>query len=202
MSVPTQRQPDDAQWRDLLVAWRVCRHVKSNAIVIVSDGMAVGVGAGQMSRVEAAELAVQRAGDRVAGAVAASDAFFPMPDGLETLGKAGIVAVIQPGGSKKDPEVTAAADALGMAMVHAGERHFRALSRARSAPAPKAACLLRPPLGGDIHEAVRARVEQLATGARQGPEGHVAEGPADRDPRHARLGELRHRAAARAAPAR
>jgi phosphoribosylaminoimidazolecarboxamide formyltransferase/IMP cyclohydrolase len=125
MSVPTKRQPDDAQWRDLLVAWQVCRHVKSNAIVIVRDGMAVGVGAGQMSRVEAAELAVQRAGDRVSGAVAASDAFFPMPDGLETLGKAGIVAVIQPGGSKKDPEVTAAADALGMAMVHAGERHFR-----------------------------------------------------------------------------
>jgi phosphoribosylaminoimidazolecarboxamide formyltransferase/IMP cyclohydrolase len=125
MSVPTGRQPDDAQWRDLLVAWQVCRHVKSNAIVIVRDRMAVGVGAGQMSRVEAAELAVQRAGDRVSGAVAASDAFFPMPDGLETLGKAGVVAVIQPGGSKKDPEVTAAADALGMAMVHAGERHFR-----------------------------------------------------------------------------
>jgi phosphoribosylaminoimidazolecarboxamide formyltransferase / IMP cyclohydrolase len=125
MSVPTQRQPDDAQWRDLLVAWQVCRHVKSNAIVIVKDGMAIGVGAGQMSRVEAAELAVQRAGDRISGAAAASDAFFPMPDGLETLGKAGVVAVIQPGGSKKDPEVTAAADALGMTMVHAGERHFR-----------------------------------------------------------------------------
>ena len=125
MSIPTAAHPDEAQWRDLLVAWRVCRHVKSNAIVIVRDGMAVGVGAGQMSRVEAAELAVQRAGDRVSGAVAASDAFFPMPDGLETLGRAGIVAVIQPGGSKKDPEVTAAADALGMAMVHAGERHFR-----------------------------------------------------------------------------
>ncbi len=125
MSVPTQRQPGDAEWRDLLVAWQVCRHVKSNAIVIVRDGMAVGVGAGQMSRVEAAELAVQRAGDRVSGAVAASDAFFPMADGLETLGRAGIVAVIQPGGSKKDPEVTAAADALDMAVVHAGERHFR-----------------------------------------------------------------------------
>jgi len=125
MSVPTEREPADAQWRDLLVAWRVCRHVKSNAIVIVSDGMAVGVGAGQMSRVEAAELAVQRAGERAAGAVAASDAFFPMPDGLETLGNAGVVAVIQPGGSKKDPDVTAAADALGMAMVHAGDRHFR-----------------------------------------------------------------------------
>ena len=78
-----------------------------------------------MSRVEAAELAVQRAGARTTGAVAASDAFFPMPDGVETLGNAGIVAVIQPGGSKKDTEVTAAADALGMSMVHTGERHFR-----------------------------------------------------------------------------
>jgi phosphoribosylaminoimidazolecarboxamide formyltransferase/IMP cyclohydrolase len=125
MQVVSKQQPDEAQWRDLLVAWRVCRHVKSNAIVIVRDGMAVGVGAGQMSRVEAAELAVQRAGDGVAGSVAASDAFFPMPDGVETLGRAGIAAVIQPGGSKKDPEVTAAAAALSMVMVHAGERHFR-----------------------------------------------------------------------------
>jgi phosphoribosylaminoimidazolecarboxamide formyltransferase/IMP cyclohydrolase len=125
MTVATTKQPDEQQWRDLLVAWRVCRHVKSNAVVIVRDGMAVGVGAGQMSRVESAELAVQRAGGRTAGAVAASDAFFPMPDGLETLGRAGVAAVIQPGGSKKDPEVTAAADALGMAMVHTGERHFR-----------------------------------------------------------------------------
>jgi phosphoribosylaminoimidazolecarboxamide formyltransferase/IMP cyclohydrolase len=123
--VVTDRQPDESQWRDLLIAWRVSPHVKSNAIVIVRDGLAVGVGAGQMSRVEAAELAVQRAGDRTEGAVAASDAFFPMPDGVETLGRAGVVAVIQPGGSKKDPEVTAAADALGMAMVHTGERHFR-----------------------------------------------------------------------------
>jgi phosphoribosylaminoimidazolecarboxamide formyltransferase/IMP cyclohydrolase len=125
MSAVTSAKPDEAQWRDLLIAWRVCRHVKSNAVVLVSGGMAVGVGAGQMSRVEAAELAVRRAGDRVTGAVAASDAFFPMPDGLETLGRAGVVAIIQPGGSKKDPDVTAAADALGMAMVHTGERHFR-----------------------------------------------------------------------------
>jgi phosphoribosylaminoimidazolecarboxamide formyltransferase/IMP cyclohydrolase len=116
---------DEARWSDLLVAWRVCARVKSNAIVIVRDGMAVGVGAGQMSRVEAAELAVRRAGERAAGAVAASDAFFPFPDGVETLGKAGVTAVIQPGGSKKDPEVIAAAERLGMAMVHTGERHFR-----------------------------------------------------------------------------
>ena len=125
MTVVTGADPDPARWRDLLVAWRVCRHVKSNAIVIVRDGMAVGVGAGQMSRVEAAELAVRRAGERAAGAVAASDAFFPFPDGVEALGAAGVAAVIQPGGSKKDPEVTAAAERLGMQMVHTGERHFR-----------------------------------------------------------------------------
>jgi len=125
MTVATRRQPDEREWRDLLVAWRVCRHVKSNAVVVVCDGMAVGVGAGQMSRVEAAELAVARAGERARGAVAASDAFFPMPDGLETLARAGVRAVIQPGGSKRDPDVGAAADALDMAMVHTGERHFR-----------------------------------------------------------------------------
>jgi phosphoribosylaminoimidazolecarboxamide formyltransferase / IMP cyclohydrolase len=125
MTVATQRQPEEQEWADLLAAWRLCRHVKSNAVVIVAAGMAVGVGAGQMSRVEAAELAVQRAGSRAAGAVAASDAFFPMPDGLETLGQAGVRAVIHPGGSKQDSAVVAAADALGMAVVHAGERHFR-----------------------------------------------------------------------------
>jgi hypothetical protein len=87
MTVASKRQPTEAEWGDLLVAWKVCRHVKSNAIVIVGDRMALGVGAGQMSRVEAAELAVARAGDRVTGTVAASDAFFPLPDGLETLGR-------------------------------------------------------------------------------------------------------------------
>ena len=125
MKVASQREPTEAEWVDLLVAWRVCRHVKSNAVVIVGDRMAVGVGAGQMSRVEASELAVARAGDRVVGTVAASDAFFPVPDGLETLGRAGVRAVIHPGGSKNDSEVTAAADALGMAVVYTGERHFR-----------------------------------------------------------------------------
>ena len=125
MVVASGRQPDETEWRDLLIAWRVCRHVKSNAVVLVRGGMAVGVGAGQMSRVESSELAVARAGDRSIGAVAASDAFFPMPDGLETLGKAGVRAVIHPGGSKNDAVVTAAADALGMAVVLAGERHFR-----------------------------------------------------------------------------
>ena len=125
MTVAGRRQPTEAEWRDLLIAWRVCRHVKSNAVVIVRDGMAVGVGAGQMSRVESSELAVARAGDRCVGAVSASDAFFPMPDGLETLGKAGVTAVIHPGGSKQDQPVTEAAEALGMAVVLAGERHFR-----------------------------------------------------------------------------
>ncbi len=125
MRVMTRRQPSAEEWEQLLVAWRVCRHVKSNAIVVVRDGMAVGVGAGQMSRVEAAEIAVRRAGERTRNAAAASDAFFPMPDGLETLAEAGITAVIQPGGSKKDDDVVAAADAAGVAMVAAGERHFR-----------------------------------------------------------------------------
>jgi phosphoribosylaminoimidazolecarboxamide formyltransferase / IMP cyclohydrolase len=125
LTVASVRQPDEAEWRELLIAWRVCRHVKSNAVVVVRDGMAVGVGAGQMSRVESAELAVARAGERTRGAVSASDAFFPMPDGLETLGNAGVRSVIHPGGSKNDAKVTEAADALGMAVLLTGERHFR-----------------------------------------------------------------------------
>jgi phosphoribosylaminoimidazolecarboxamide formyltransferase / IMP cyclohydrolase len=125
MRVVTRRPPSEAEWADMLVATRVCRHVKSNAIVLVRDGVAVGVGAGQMSRVEAAELAVARAGEAARGAVAASDAFFPFADGLEVLGRAGATAVIQPGGSRRDAEVVAAADALGLGMVLTGERHFR-----------------------------------------------------------------------------
>jgi phosphoribosylaminoimidazolecarboxamide formyltransferase/IMP cyclohydrolase len=125
MTVATRAAPSESQWQDLITAWRVCRHVKSNAVVIVSGGVAVGVGAGQMSRVEAAEIAVARSGERARGAVAASDAFFPMPDGLETLARAGVTAVIHPGGSKRDADVLASADALGVAVVHTGERHFR-----------------------------------------------------------------------------
>ena len=125
MRVVTRRPPTEEEWTQLLIAQRVCRHVKSNAIVVVSGGRAVGVGAGQMSRVEAAELAVRRAGERARGGVAASDAFFPFPDGLEVCGRAGVTAMIQPGGSRRDDEVAAAADALGMAMVVTGERHFR-----------------------------------------------------------------------------
>jgi len=120
-----RREPREAEWEQLLLAWRVVKHVKSNAIVLVRDGAAVGVGAGQMSRVESVQLAAQRARDRASGSVLASDAFFPMPDGVEAAADAGITAIIQPGGSVKDAEVLAVADDRGLAMVHTGRRHFR-----------------------------------------------------------------------------
>jgi phosphoribosylaminoimidazolecarboxamide formyltransferase / IMP cyclohydrolase len=123
--VVTKAAPTEAQWRDLVLAWRVCGRTTSNAIAVVTDGQAVGVGAGQQSRVVAAELAVTKAGERARGGAGASDAFFPFPDGLEVLGRAGVTAVVQPGGSVRDSEVIAAADALGLAMVTTGERHFR-----------------------------------------------------------------------------
>ena len=115
------------QWRDLALAWKVCARTTSNAIAIVTDGQAVGVGAGQQSRVVAAEIAVcQGRGRGPSGAAAASDAFFPFPDGLLVLADAGVAAVVQPGGSIRDGEVVAAADEAGIAMVMAGgERHFR-----------------------------------------------------------------------------
>ena len=119
------RQPTDAEWEQLVFAWKVVRHVKSNAIVLARGGAAVGVGAGQMSRVESVQLAAQRAGDAARGSVLASDAFFPMPDGVEAAAAAGVTAIIQPGGSVKDEEVLAVADARGMAMVYTGRRHFR-----------------------------------------------------------------------------
>ena len=122
----TKAQPDDAQWRDLTLAWKVCARTTSNAIAVVADGQAVGVGAGQQSRVVAAEIAVSKAGVRASGAAAASDAFFPFPDGLMVLAEAGVAAVVQPGGSVKDTEIVSAADEAGIAMVMAGgERHFR-----------------------------------------------------------------------------
>ncbi len=124
-SVVSARQPDAREWADLDFAWRVVRHVKSNAIVLVRDGAVVGVGAGQMSRVESARLAVAGAGARAAGAVAASDAFFPFADGVQVCLSAGVSAVVQPGGSKRDAEVTAAVDAADAAMVFTGRRHFR-----------------------------------------------------------------------------
>jgi phosphoribosylaminoimidazolecarboxamide formyltransferase/IMP cyclohydrolase len=124
-TVATKRAPTENEWEQLGYAWIAVKHVKSNAIVMFNDGSAVGVGAGQMSRVEAVQIAARRAGGRARGAVMASDAFFPFADGLEEGVRAGVTAVIQPGGSMKDPEVIAAADAAGIAMVMTGRRHFR-----------------------------------------------------------------------------
>ncbi|HET8990703.1 MAG TPA: bifunctional phosphoribosylaminoimidazolecarboxamide formyltransferase/IMP cyclohydrolase [Acidimicrobiales bacterium] len=121
----TRAVPTPAELVDLVVAWRVCARTTSNAVVIARDGVAAGVGAGQQSRVVAAELAIAKAGERARGASAASDAFFPFPDGLERLVEAGVTAVVQPGGSVRDGEVIAAADAAGIAMMMTGERHFR-----------------------------------------------------------------------------
>ena len=123
--VVTRRSPADAEWEQLAHAWTAVKHVKSNAIVLFKDGAATGVGAGQMSRVEAVHLAVQRAGDRAKGSVLASDAFFPFSDGLEVAIRAGVTAAIQPGGSMRDAEVIAAADKAGIAMVFTGRRHFK-----------------------------------------------------------------------------
>jgi phosphoribosylaminoimidazolecarboxamide formyltransferase / IMP cyclohydrolase len=124
-SIATAAQPTPEQWEELRIAWLTAKHVKSNAIVLVNGGAAVGVGAGQMSRVEAVKLAVMRAGDRAAGSVLASDAFFPFPDGVEEAIKAGVTAVIQPGGSVRDAEVIAVADDVGVPMVVTGTRHFK-----------------------------------------------------------------------------
>jgi phosphoribosylaminoimidazolecarboxamide formyltransferase/IMP cyclohydrolase len=124
-TVVTKAQPTAAQWVDLRFAWVVAKHVKSNAIVLARDRVAVGVGAGQMSRVESTELAARRAGIRARGSVCASDAFFPFRDALDAAVAAGAAAVIQPGGSKRDDEVIAAADEHGIAMVFTGRRHFR-----------------------------------------------------------------------------
>jgi len=116
---------DEATLRDLVFAWHACRSVKSNAILLARDGAAVGIGMGQVNRVDSCALAVQRAGqERARGAVAASDAFFPFPDGLETLIAAGVKAVVSPGGSVRDPEVIAAAQAGGITLYHTGARHF------------------------------------------------------------------------------
>jgi phosphoribosylaminoimidazolecarboxamide formyltransferase/IMP cyclohydrolase len=124
-TVVTRRGPTETEWAQLGYAWTAVKHVKSNAIVLFKDGAAVGVGAGQMSRVEAVQIAVRRAGERARGSVMASDAFFPFPDGLEEGIRAGVMAVIQPGGSVKDSDVVATADAAGIAMVMTGQRHFR-----------------------------------------------------------------------------
>ena len=135
LRVVTKAQPTEAQMADMLFAWKVAKHVKSNAIVYVKDGATVGIGAGQMSRVDSTRIAAQKARDMAGalglaaspavGSVAASDAFFPFADGVLTVAEAGVVAVIQPGGSMNDAAVIAAADAAGLAMVFTGQRHFR-----------------------------------------------------------------------------
>lgn len=124
MRVVTKRQPSDEEWVDLLFAWTVAARVKSNSIVVANARQAIGVGAGQMSRVEAFEIAIRRAGDRAKGGVAASDALLPFPDNVEVAAEGGVTAIIQPGGSVKDDEVIAAADDTGLAMVFTGVRHF------------------------------------------------------------------------------
>ena len=135
LKVVTKKAPSEDQMRDLLFAWKVAKHVKSNAIVYVRDGATVGVGAGQMSRVDSALIAAKKA-ERMAealglpqpltiGSAVASDAFFPFPDGLMEAAAAGATCVIQPGGSMRDDEVIAAADEAGLAMVFTGMRHFR-----------------------------------------------------------------------------
>jgi phosphoribosylaminoimidazolecarboxamide formyltransferase / IMP cyclohydrolase len=125
MDVVTSRAPSEQEWADLLFAWRVCAHVRSNAIVLARDGATVGIGAGQMSRVDSVRLAVEKARTELTGAVLASDAFFPFADGPELAIEAGVTAVVQPGGSRRDDEVVAAAEAAGVAMVFTGRRHFR-----------------------------------------------------------------------------
>ena len=122
--VVTEAHPSPERMGDLILAWRVARVVKSNAIVLAREGATVGVGAGQMSRVDSSEIAVRKAGERAQGSAAASDAFFPFPDGVEALAEAGIAAVIQPGGSIRDEEVIEAANRQGLAMVFTGRRHF------------------------------------------------------------------------------
>ena len=123
--VASSREPTDDEWRDLLLAWTIAWRVKSNTIVLVRDGATVGIGAGQMSRVDASWIATRKAGDRSKGASLASDAFFPFPDALEVAADAGATAVIHPGGSKGDEAVLAAAEERGMAVVLTGRRHFR-----------------------------------------------------------------------------
>jgi phosphoribosylaminoimidazolecarboxamide formyltransferase/IMP cyclohydrolase len=121
----TKRVPTPSELRDLIVAWRVCARTTSNAIVIAHGGVAVGVGAGQQSRVVAADIATKKAGELAVGAAAASDAFFPFADGLEALTTKGIAAIVQPGGAMRDQDIVDAADAAGIVMLMTGERHFR-----------------------------------------------------------------------------
>ncbi len=121
----TERIPTDSELEAMQFAWKVVQHVRSNAIVFAQRSTTVGVGGGLPSRVDAVHLAAAKAGERAKGAVMASDAFFPFPDGIEAAAEAGVTAIIQPGGSIRDTEVIEAANRLGMAMVFTGTRHFR-----------------------------------------------------------------------------
>jgi phosphoribosylaminoimidazolecarboxamide formyltransferase/IMP cyclohydrolase len=122
--VVTRVAPTEEQWRDAELAWRICGHVKSNAIVLVNRGQAVGIGAGQQNRVESGEIAAKKADGRAKGGACASDAFYPFPDGIEAAASAGVAVVVQPGGAMRDDQNIARADELGLAMVFTGERHF------------------------------------------------------------------------------
>ncbi len=147
-----------------MLAWRVCGRTTSNAIAVVTSGQAVGVGAGQQSRVVAAEIAVQKAGERAKGGAGASDAFFPFPDGLLVLADAGVTAVVQPGGSVKDDEVIAAADEAGLAMVH---------DRRTALPALMGAILLDgEPVAARIRAEVAEGVARLRTRGHPRRPGH------------------------------
>jgi phosphoribosylaminoimidazolecarboxamide formyltransferase/IMP cyclohydrolase len=128
LKVVTKREPTQAERHALLFAWRVVKHVKSNAIVFAAEGRTLGIGAGQMSRVDSSKIAVWKAGEAklsLAGSVVASDAFFPFPDGIIAAAEAGATAAIQPGGSVRDAEVIAVANERNLAMVFTGIRHFR-----------------------------------------------------------------------------
>ena len=128
MEVVTERKPSEAEWGEMLFGWKVCKHVRSNAIVLSRELASVGIGAGQMSRVDSVRLAIEKArdaGSDLRGAALASDAFFPFADGPQLAVEAGVTSIIQPGGSKRDMEVVEAADAAGISMVFTHRRHFK-----------------------------------------------------------------------------
>ncbi|MCC9090227.1 bifunctional phosphoribosylaminoimidazolecarboxamide formyltransferase/IMP cyclohydrolase [Bacillus pumilus] len=125
ISIPTKREPTEDEWKDLKLAWKVVKHVKSNAIVLAKDQMTAGIGAGQMNRVGSANIAIEQAGEKAKGSALGSDAFFPMGDTVEAAAKAGVTAIIQPGGSIRDEESIQKADEYGIAMVFTGVRHFK-----------------------------------------------------------------------------